>query len=67
MPTPLASLAVLNVAAYKFTELSDLPALQHALLDALGSRGIKGTVLLAEEGINFFLAAPAPAVHDFLD
>ncbi len=57
---------ILNIAAYKFVPLDDLPALQTALLDALKPRGIKGTVLLAEEGINLFLAAGSSDIHDFL-
>ena len=57
---------ILNIAAYKFVALDRLPVLQAALAQALGMRGIKGTVLLAEEGINLFLAADSAAIHDFL-
>lgn len=57
---------ILNIAAYKFVTLDDLPALQAAMLEALQARGIKGTVLLAEEGINLFLAADSSSIHDFL-
>ena len=57
---------ILNIAAYKFLALDQLPALQSALVQALAMRRIKGTVLLAEEGINFFLAAESAAIHDFL-
>ena len=57
---------VLNIAAYKFIALDRLPALQAAVLNALQARSLKGTVLLAEEGINLFLAGGPPAVHDFL-
>ena len=57
---------ILNIAAYKFVALDELPALKTALLEVLATRGIKGTVLLAEEGINLFLAAPSAAIHDFL-
>ena len=57
---------ILNIAAYKFVALDNLPALKAALLQALESSGIKGTVLLAEEGINLFLAADRSAIHDFL-
>ena len=57
---------ILNIAAYKFVALDQLPELQAALREALLSRAITGTVLLAEEGINLFLAAPGPAIHDFL-
>lgn len=57
---------VLNIAAYMFVSLDDLPTLKDAILHALATREIKGTVLLAEEGINLFLAAHSPAIHDFL-
>ncbi|MES2511174.1 MAG: sulfurtransferase [Pseudomonadota bacterium] len=57
---------VLNIAAYKFVLLTQLPEMQAAILDALQTRALKGTVLLAEEGINLFLAGPSAAIHDFL-
>ena len=66
MPKITAIMKILNVAAYKFVQLDGLPDLQAALREALAGRAIKGTVLLAEEGINLFLAAPADAIHDFL-
>ena len=58
---------ILNIAAYRFVHLNDLPALQTALLQALSYHSIKGTVLLADEGINLFLAGEDVAVHRFLD
>lgn len=66
MSTHSCPVPVLNVAAYKFIALDNLPALQASLRAGLTSRDIKGTVLLAEEGINLFLAAPGPAIFDFL-
>ncbi|MGA8785185.1 MAG: sulfurtransferase [Polaromonas sp.] len=57
---------ILNIAAYKFVALNDLPALQARVREALQERGIKGTVLLAEEGINLFLAADKRNIDDFL-
>ncbi len=57
---------ILNVAAYKFISLDDLTGLQIAVRDAAQSHAIRGTVLLAEEGINLFLAANSSGIHDFL-
>ena len=57
---------ILNIAAYKFVTLAHLPQLQVAIREVLQARAIKGTVLLAEEGVNMFLAAPASDIHDFL-
>lgn len=57
---------VVNIAAYKFVALGDLPALQaelRALTDALG---LKGTILIAPEGINLFLAGAADAIDAML-
>jgi len=59
-------MTILNIAAYRFVSLTDLPALQSAICQALEGSEIKGTVLLAGEGINLFLAGEAGAVHSFL-
>ena len=48
--------AILNLSCYKFTPLDDLEARRQALLDACRAQAVKGTILLAPEGINFFLA-----------
>lgn len=66
LPTISRIMQILNIAAYKFIALERLPELQSALLAALRTRAIKGTVLLAEEGINLFLAAGRSEIHDFL-
>ncbi len=57
---------ILNIAAYKFTALDRLPGLQTAVREAAQSRALRGTVLLAEEGINLFLAGGSSDIHDFL-
>ena len=57
---------ILNIAAYKFIALDRLPALQTALSDDLTARELRGTVLLAEEGINLFLAGPTFEIKEFL-
>jgi UPF0176 protein len=60
------SAPVLNIAAYRFVTLADLPALRERLQAAAESRGLKGTVLLAEEGINIFLAGAEAEVRGWL-
>lgn len=57
---------ILNIAAYKFVALDQPAVLQASITEVLQRRAIKGTVLLAEEGINLFLAGPAGDIHDFL-
>ncbi|MDO9279316.1 MAG: sulfurtransferase [Polaromonas sp.] len=59
-------MTILNIAAYRFVSLADLPALQSAICQALEGSEIKGTILLAEEGINLFLAGDAAEVNGFL-
>ena len=63
---PATPVPILNISSYKFVPLPDTQQLQAALFDALQRRGILGTVLLAEEGINLFLAAGSAEIHDFL-
>ena len=58
--------AVLNIAAYKFVGLDDREILRERLLAAAGQAGLKGTVLLAPEGINLFMAGPEDALRGWL-
>lgn len=58
--------AILNISAYKFVPLPDAAQLREQLLERAQALGLKGTVLLAEEGINLFLAGPADAVRSFV-
>ena len=53
--------SVLNVSAYLFTRVDDPQSLRTVLHDRAMSAGLKGTILLAEEGINLFLAGDADA------
>jgi UPF0176 protein len=57
---------ILNISAYKFTPLADSEALKETLLARALALKLKGTILLAEEGINLFLAGPAQDVRGFI-
>jgi len=57
---------VLNISSYKFVPINDLPDLRERLLDKTKSLGLKGTILIAEEGINLFLAGAAEQIHAFV-
>ena len=61
MPQPL-----LNIATYRFVPLQGLPALRQQLADAAAAQGLKGTVLLADEGINLCLAGPPEGIAAWL-
>lgn len=57
---------ILNISAYKFVPLPDAQALKELLLERAVALKLKGTILLAEEGINLFLAGPAEDVRGFV-
>lgn len=58
--------SVVNIAAYKFVSLDALSDLRAHLLARAGDAALKGTILLAEEGINLFLAGSAEGIDAFL-
>lgn len=62
-----AMASVLNVSAYLFTRIDDPAALRPVLRERAADAGLRGTILLAEEGINLFLAGEADAVRAFVD
>ena len=57
---------ILNIAAYHFVPVDDRDALASAVEREAGSRGLRGTVLVAAEGINLFLAGDEAQVRGFL-
>ena len=58
--------AILNIATYRFVAINDPAALKAQLMPRAQALGLKGTVLLAPEGINAFLAGAETAVRSFL-
>jgi UPF0176 protein len=58
--------SVLNISAYQFTPLPDAAELRTLLLARALALELKGTILLATEGINLFLAGPADKVRAFV-
>ncbi|MEO8014838.1 MAG: hypothetical protein ABI642_11890, partial [Polaromonas sp.] len=56
----------LTAALYKFVELPDFAALQAPLLACCEAQGVKGTLLLAPEGINGTIAGTTQGVHAVL-
>jgi UPF0176 protein len=60
------STVYLNLSAYRFVPLDDLAALRQRTFDSAAAAGLKGTVLLAEEGINLFVAGAPDAARAWL-
>jgi UPF0176 protein len=59
--------SVLNISAYLFTHIADAVELRAVLRERAVAGGLKGTILLAEEGINLFLAGDPQAVRGFVE
>jgi UPF0176 protein len=57
---------IVNIAAYRFVPLADLPALRASLHAQATACGLKGTILLAPEGINLVLAGLRADIDSFL-
>jgi UPF0176 protein len=58
---------IINLAFYRFVELDELDALRDDIYAAALELGLRGTVLLAEEGINGMLAGPPEVADGFAD
>ena len=58
--------AILNIAAYQFVRIDDVDALADAIRRDCGERGLRGSVLVAPEGLNLFLAGASDHVRGFL-
>jgi UPF0176 protein len=57
---------ILNIAAYHFVHVDAPEALAAWVRERADALSLRGTVLVAGEGINLFLAGDESAVHDFL-
>ncbi|WP_046970740.1 sulfurtransferase [Dyella japonica] len=60
-------MSIINLSAYRFVGLDDLPALRERILERCLALALKGTILLAPEGINLFLAGPREPIDAFMD
>src|SRR5690554_7324087 len=59
--------SIVVAALYKFVALPDYQAIAPKLKDHCDSLGLKGTLLLAEEGINGTVAGTREAIDGLLD
>lgn len=58
---------ILNIAAYHFVPVDDADALAATLRERAAGTGLRGTILVAPEGVNLFLAGMEDEVEAFLD
>jgi UPF0176 protein len=59
-------MSIVNISAYKFISLDELPALRERLFARCEALALKGTILLAPEGINLFLAGSRASIDGFI-
>jgi len=59
-------MSIVNISAYKFIGLDDLPALRERLFSCCEALALRGTILLAPEGINLFLAGSRAQIDGFM-
>jgi UPF0176 protein len=59
-------MSILNLSAYKFVTIEDGSAWRPLVTERCNALGLKGTILLAPEGINLFIAGPVAEVRAFI-
>ena len=57
---------IVNISAYKFITLDDIAELRPRFLQRCTALELKGTILLAPEGINMFLAGSRAAIDSYM-
>ena len=57
----------LNISTYRFVPLADPDALRDRLDASADAAGLKGTILLAREGINLFMAGEEAALRGWIE
>ena len=56
---------IVNIAGYRFVDLPDRDEMREPMLEACMGLGLKGTVLLSPNGINFTLAGTKESTDSF--
>ncbi|MDB5661970.1 MAG: Rhodanese domain protein [Sphingomonas bacterium] len=64
---PDAPLPIRVVALYRFTAIADCAALQRTLAEACRAQGVRGTLILAPEGINGTIAGTDQGVGQIVE
>jgi predicted sulfurtransferase len=63
---PLNNKSILNIAAYRFVTVDQLPERREALSTLCQNLSLKGSILLSSEGINLFLAGTENNINAFI-
>jgi predicted sulfurtransferase len=64
---PTMAEQVSNIAGYRFVDLPDRDHLRQPFLTKCQEAGLRGTVLLSHEGINFFLAGAKEGIDSYIE
>ncbi|WP_186134266.1 sulfurtransferase [Burkholderia gladioli] len=59
-------MSIVNLAAYRFVTIESPEAWRPLVTERCQSLGLRGTILLAPEGINLFIAGPREATDAFI-
>ena len=60
-------MSIVNISAYRFVSLDDLSLLRERMREHCMALDLKGTIALAPEGINLFLAGSRDRIDAFID
>ena len=55
-----------NIAGYRFIDLPDRDSLREPFREKCIDLGLKGTILLSHNGINFFLAGTQESINEYV-
>ncbi len=57
--------SIVNISGYKFVEITDIPTLRSFFKTECAAIGLKGTILLAPEGINIAFSGTRDQIQNF--
>ena len=57
---------IVNIAGYRFVDLNDRDELRQPFRNITTKLGLKGTILLSSNGINFFLAGTQESIDNYI-
>ena len=59
--------SIVNIAGYRFVDIPDRDELRQPFRDTCQRLNLKGTILIANEGINFFLSGTQESIDEYLE